>query len=802
MDEEAQMTLRVTASENVASAYKDPLRLENEFLARGVDAVIKDAEIAISWGGEKVSQGNDLKRLRQLLDSERHHLRTDLREADNLPQFFFQQLHYRASAMKLEKKAQDFFEASHKRGRAVFRVKAMGRKQNDALIRTFKALVIPSLEPKLFEGSVRKVAMTRDNQRILSANWRELTLWDVDSGRPLRTFKGHTSYIMTLRISDDGKYALSVDNDHNFIFWDLESGNIIRQTSPDFVNACKQDSNFELKDVSLGTDGHFALAAYDNSKALSWNAPKPFQECVIVLWDLEHNQAIRILKYSGWVNAIYLNEDCSCALCGDALDGTIVLWNLHTGEVIRTFSGDTNPEYKVNSISNVILSSDGRYILSSANQVIVLWDMESGRFIRVFRGHSHLVSDICLSPDGRLALSGSADNSMILWNMESGNIIRTFRSHSGSVNAVAFSPDGQFALSGASDGSLILWTLENIQGPYIDEGHFGRVDVVALSRDGRYALTTDGRKLIWWDAAYGRVIQRLEIPLHLAPSSIKIDEQGRFLAGDAEGRVFLSAEPIRDLCMSNDGQQAFLALAIGDIIFLDLKNGREICTLAGHQGPVSSVSLSSSGQYLVSGSYDRAVMLWDVSRSPRKPGKMKAIRTYQGHRAVVTRVAISGDGRYGMSGSEDGTVIRWNLSTGSALDKIEHVIDEVKRRTFPEINRSGEAASAMSLNEDGRRAIIVYVDDAPVVWDFDRRIPLHYLKGHLHVVTAISMSSDSQVALTGSRDDSIILWDVINGAVRNRLLVDGHITSVAMVGNQIIFGDETGQVIFVEIVQQ
>ncbi len=62
-----------------------------------------------------------------------------------------------------------------------------------------------------------------------------------------------------------------------------------------------------------------------------------------------------------------------------------------------------------------------------------------------------------LSPDGRLALSGSAGGSITLWDLPSGTERFAFEGHTGPVLTVAFSPDGRTAVSGSGDGTVRTW---------------------------------------------------------------------------------------------------------------------------------------------------------------------------------------------------------------------------------------------------------------------------------------------------------------------------------------------------------
>ena len=59
-------------------------------------------------------------------------------------------------------------------------------------------------------NNIRSVAFSPDGKYALSGSWdTTLRLWDVATGRKIRTFTGHTSFVKSVAFSPDGKYALS-----------------------------------------------------------------------------------------------------------------------------------------------------------------------------------------------------------------------------------------------------------------------------------------------------------------------------------------------------------------------------------------------------------------------------------------------------------------------------------------------------------------------------------------------------------------------------------------------------------------
>lgn len=83
-------------------------------------------------------------------------------------------------------------------------------------------------------------------------------------------------------------------------------------------------------------------------------------------------------------------------------------------------------------------------------------------------------------------------------------------------------------------------------------------------------------------------------------------------------------------------------------------SGKEVITLKGHTASVNSVSFFSDGKYLVSGSADLSIRIWNLLTA-------KEIKCLMGHSRAVKSVVLAPDGRYLASAGDDKTIRIWKI---------------------------------------------------------------------------------------------------------------------------------------------
>jgi WD40 repeat protein len=285
-----------------------------------------------------------------------------------------------------------------------------------------------------------------------------LRLWEAASGQCLRTFLGHDDVVTSVCWSGNSRHALSASVDRTLKLWDVASGRCLRTL-----------------------EGHAEVVT-----SVAWSADTRFvlsgsADRTLKLWEVFTGRCLRTLEgHPNPVHSVCWSGDGGRVLSGAAqfligtenerffMSGQLRLWDVATGRCLHTFSGQAD------AVTSVCLSSDGHYALSGGGQSVIqapsgrltqsaqlqLWDTVTGECLSSLTGHGGAVTSVCMSLDGRFALSGATDRTMKLWELPDGQCLRTFAGHGDAVTSVALSPDSRYALSASADRTLKLWVLD------------------------------------------------------------------------------------------------------------------------------------------------------------------------------------------------------------------------------------------------------------------------------------------------------------------------------------------------------
>jgi WD40 repeat protein/serine/threonine protein kinase/DNA-binding XRE family transcriptional regulator len=372
------------------------------------------------------------------------------------------------------------------------------------------------LERYVVSGGARTVALhPENNTALVGGTTSVITNLDLQSGRILNIFSGHTADVMNIVIGAEGRNAISASLDHSLRLWELDRGHVIRQVavpseltfeadlSPDGRTAIRgsTDGIVTLFDVETGEIIHqliddqpiMAVTFSPDGQTALIGAGYRFAQKVepghIILWDVETGEEIR--RFEGQPYVVFdveFSPDGKRAI-SSGNGAIVILWDVETGQEIRRFEDFfVDSEWPGESYWDVEFSPDGRSILASyAQGPLIQWDAETGEQTNQLVGHVDTgAPGVTFNKDGQKAVSGGFDAQAILWDMEKGDVIRRFTNHAGSLGQVQFSPDDKLLLGSSSDGTSSLWDVET--GDVLRRYGNGWIMKFIFSENGRQAL--------------------------------------------------------------------------------------------------------------------------------------------------------------------------------------------------------------------------------------------------------------------------------------------------------------------------
>lgn len=337
--------------------------------------------------------------------------------------------------------------------------------------------------------NVHSVVMSPDGKIAITSSWDQTCIvWNLQSGYFNQLRQGHNysnsiSSIKSISISMDGQQVLSCSHDSTSIIWDLSSGeshNQINSPSELAAFAIKGLSNFsvfhytnaeryikgetsskdifyKLKDISSGKmitlctppeDIDQIFFTPDRKRAITGSKSK---ECM--LWDLMSCKALFVLKdVSLEPQGFFFSPDGIEALSSSTFHDLIIS-NLTTGEVSKRYQG---------MAGKITFTPDGKMAASTyrISDTIIIWNLITGQVKWTLKEHNDIVDGISITPDGRIAISESADTICIVWDLVNGKVMHILKMNS-NINKVEISTDGQHFATFLENGSCILWDIKS-----------------------------------------------------------------------------------------------------------------------------------------------------------------------------------------------------------------------------------------------------------------------------------------------------------------------------------------------------
>jgi len=512
------------------------------------------------------------------------------------------------------------------------------------------------------------------------------------------------------------------------------------------------------------------------------------------VWETETGlEIITLSQHSEAVNTCRFSPDGKLfASASD--DNTIILWDAKTYEKRYVLKGHFSPDKKqiivdgqslklweqestrTTTIGNqagcdFAYSPDGSCVVIANTDELYIWDIEMGRKrgeMELHKGYDIICMALtcAYSPDGRHIASGMNEE-IRLWDAETCQELSILKGHSDIVEDCEYCPDGKYIISASRDNTLKLWDSEPAQDIIDFQQHDGNVNSCSYSPDGKTFMSAgasngNSEVLVLWDVASREIISTFK----------------DFMWAGA--------------CVFSPNGKRMASASKNAFMIRDIVSKKEIIKFEGWIDYVNACTFSPDGKLIVSagGVLDEGeLILWDA-----KYGRKKKI--LKGHKAEVTDCDFSPDGR---------TVI----SVGG--DKMLKFWDRISGKEILSLSGHRESISSCAYHPNGQYVITAGGFDHPnpdesfgelILWDINKRKGHNFLPAHEKIVRTCDISPDGRIAISGSDDETLKLWDTFT---KEEIFTFKGFTSEIRTctfspdGTQIVLGDVRGQILLLEL---
>ncbi len=627
--------------------------------------------------------------------------------------------------------------------------------------------IAQSLETVIQKGhelAVVAVAISPDSSFIATASKdKSIKLWELKTGRELRSFLGHEMTVSSVRFSPDGKHLLSGSYDKTARLWEVSSGKELYSFVTTDIIA---DVGFDPQKKFIVVAGYNRSGEQDSATIFDYRTRQPIKRL-----------PLNADEGRGFGISLAMSKDGKWLAFGE--DNRLVnVYKIETWNKVHTFQYAEG--WCGGCATMTTFSPDNKWLyMASHNGPLKKYDLENGSLLKVYEEKSKDLSGLAINADGKY-LARATQKEVVIFEEATGKIISTnAASNAGDFHKIEFTLNNRLVIS-SDDNTAFLWNFEHHKKEIVFTGFLNTRDQGGLNYDPNFhwesaiakyvrfknslLISRDGKSLIkgkfgtkvkQWDIASGKSVMEF-VGHKKAVLCYDLSNDGsRLVTGGGDGKIILwdfktgdslktiasYREPIFDIQFNSDETKVATSCWDASMKIHDIKTGKLETYIEFESYAAYNFAYHPNDLYLVAARLDNSLQLWEIDTRT-------VVRSFVGHTDIVSSLQISGDQKTLMSSSWDGTIRLWDIGTGLTSKKLK--------------DHRGAVYSAI-FSEDGKTIYSAGADRVIRVWDHASGKVLKMYDGHRAEITSLLLSPDNKMLISHSVDGVTKFWDLSSG---------------------------------------